>query len=359
MRRRGGRKVIGFRAKRPMNYLIFEPVHRRLAADPRLDLRFFGRLHRRGERGGARRLYELAGAGPLRFMSNLRARYYPFDLYVSSDFSIAARHAARKAHLFHGVSFKNYPLLPEVLHYDAAFAVGPYMEREFVRRGIFDEGDPRLRRVGMPKLDRLLDGRLERAAILEGLGVAADRPVVLYAPTWGQESSLDRMGERVVRGLCGRGLSVVVKLHDNSYDPRETEIDWRARLDALAHPDLVVTRSPDVVPLLFAADALVSDASSAAYEFLLLDRPVVFLAFPGQLDRYRGRADLDTWGRKVGVTIEDPADLPDAVDAALARPDEHHAIRQQAARDLFYNMGSATDAAVAVIYDLLELDPPA
>ena len=96
-----------------------------------------------------------------------------------------------------------------------------------------------------------------------------------------------------------------------------------------------------------------------AYEYLLLDRPILFLAFPGQLDHCRGRVDLETWGRKVGVTVEDAAELPAALDAALGRPCEHQAIRQQAAADLFYNVGCATPASVAEVYRLLELDPPA
>ena len=356
MRRGGDRRVIGFRAKRPMNYLIFAPVHRRLAADPRLRVYFFGTRY---GGGSVRRLYERAGAGDVRLLARAVARYYPFDLYVSSDFSVAARRAARAAHLFHGLSFKNYALSAEACRYDALCVVGPYMERGFVRRGLFAEGDRRLRRVGMPKLDCLLDGSLDRRAILEGLGCRADRPTVLYAPTWGPESSLPVMGERVLRGLCGAGVNVVVKLHDNSYDRRETSVDWSARLAALAHADLAVARSHDVVPLLFAADVLLTDASSAAYEFLLLDRPIVFLAFPGQLDRVRERADLATWGRRVGITVEEPGRVAAAVEDALASPREHAAVRQAAVRDLFFHPGRATDRAVAELYRLLELDPPA
>ena len=349
------RKVIGYRAKRPMNYLIFQPVHEELARDPRLAFLFWGKLHGRRE---ARALYERAGAERVRVVPNFVGRYYPFDLYVSADFSIASPRAHKKVHMFHGVSFKNHAVSPHAREYDAVFVVGPYMERQFVRRGIFEEGDPRMRRVGMPKLDRLLGGTLDRARILEDLGCRADRPTVLYAPTWGDQSSLGIMGEDVLRNLCGRGLNLVVKLHDNSYDPRKNPVRWAERLAALAHADLAVGRTADVVPLLFAADVLISDASSVSNEFLLLDRPIIFLEFEGQLDAFRESADVETWGRKVGETVRNAADIGGAVDRALADPRALSEIRRQAARDIFYGPGGATARAVAEIYRLLELDPP-
>ena len=57
----------------------------------------------------------------------------------------------------------------------------------------------------------------------------------------------------------------------------------------------------DVVPLMHAADLLITDISSVGFEFLQLDRPIVFMTFDNQLRRWEGRADLETWGRKTGA----------------------------------------------------------
>jgi len=356
MFRRRKKRFIGYRAKTPMNYLLFQPVHERLARDPRIELRFFGKMFGRHQ---ARRVYELAGAGQVRLMHHFVARYFPFDLYISPNFSVGSVLARTKVHTFHGVSFKNRAISRRARKFDAVFVVGPYMQRRLVEQGIFEQGDPRMRPVGMPKLDALLDGSLSREVILTELGCRADRPTVLYAPTWGAESSLHVMGEDVIRNLCGRGMNVVVKLHDSSFDPRKSHIPWVERLRELAHPDLVVTpRGRNVVPLLFAADVLISDASSVAYEYLLLDRPVIFLAFPGQLDEVGEKADLETWGRKVGITVDDAGGIAAAVESALADPSRQRDVRRQAAGDIFYNPGSATGHAVEEIYRLLELDPP-
>lgn len=42
--------------------------------------------------------------------------------------------------------------------------------------------------------------------------------------------------------------------------------------------------TPDILPTLFLADLLISDASSVANEYTLLDRPIVFLDVPEMIE---------------------------------------------------------------------------
>ena len=98
------------------------------------------------------------------------------------------------------------------------------------------------------------------------------------------------------------------------------------------------------------ADLLISDASSVANEFALLDRPIVFLDVPELIEltlRKGARLDLETWGRKGGVVVPDVPAALDAVQAGLAGPDGRSEARQAMVRDLFFNPGHATEAALA------------
>lgn len=84
-------------------------------------------------------------------------------------------------------------------------------------------------------------------------------------------------------------------------------------------------------------------------EYALLDRPMVFLDVPELLAamRAKGRAlDLETWGRKAGVTARWPDEAVEAVRWSLAHPRHGSAVRRGMARDLFFNPGRATEAAV-------------
>ncbi|MGH8428956.1 MAG: CDP-glycerol glycerophosphotransferase family protein, partial [Solimonas sp.] len=77
-----------------------------------------------------------------------------------------------------------------------------------------------------------------------------------------------------------------------------------------------------------------------------------FLDVPELLEdmRAKGRSlDLETWGRKGGVTARWPDEAVEAVRWSLAHPRNGGPVRRAMARDLFYNPGKATDAAVAWI----------
>ncbi|MBM3336059.1 CDP-glycerol glycerophosphotransferase family protein, partial [Candidatus Sumerlaeota bacterium] len=190
------------------------------------------------------------------------------------------------------------------------------------------------------------------------VGLPSNRPTVLYAPTWRKESSLYSLGEAVIAALVRKDWNVLVKLHDLCYYPSYNTVDWDARLRALEHRNLRVVRDYNVVPYLFASDLLVTDASSVANEFTLLDRPIVFVEAPRLTEKYGKTIDLETWGTKTGRVVRSADELAEAAEWALYHPGELSDVRRAAAADIFYNPGTATDRAVEQIYAALQLEAP-
>lgn len=180
------------------------------------------------------------------------------------------------------------------------------MRRALEQHGVLGEDDPHAVPIGFMKTDRLLDGSLDREAILRAEGLWGDRPVVLYAPTGAPYNSLETWGMVFLERL--RVLDVVdilVKPHDH---PKNV-VDWRAGLSVLEGEHLRIVRSTDVVESMFVSDLLVSDASSVSNEFALLDRPMVFLDVPALIAASAGKdsaLDLETWGRRAGVVARIP-----------------------------------------------------
>jgi CDP-glycerol glycerophosphotransferase (TagB/SpsB family) len=221
------------------------------------------------------------------------------------------------------------------------------MRRLFTEQQLLRDSDSRLVNVGFPKLDRLVDGTLKRTAILGRLGLSGRRPVVLYAPTGQKDNSLEHTGEAMLERLkATRKYDILIKLHDH---PRDRATDWPRRLRPLLDNHTRLVNDYDVVPYLFVADLLISDASSVSNEYALLDRPMVFLDVPQLLAGMEKKGvalDLDTWGRKGGVTTRWPDEAVEAVAWSLAHPGQGSPIRRSMARDLFYNPGRATDAAL-------------
>lgn len=262
---------------------------------------------------------------------------------------ILPRKVDRTIQIFHGISFRNKAVRSANMGCDHYFMVGPYMLSRFVEAGYLDEQDSRIAQIGFMKTDPLLDSSLDREAIRSQLGFSGERPVVLYAPTGAKKNSLETMGKAVIKKLKATGrYDLVIKPHDH---PKNKKVTWATYLQRYADNHCrIVPPEDDVIPMLYAADLLISDASSVANEFALLDRPIVFLDTPELLRKARlavdSALDLNTFGRRGGVVANGPEDVVSAVDESLATPDRRSAMRRSMVREFFYNPGKATDAAM-------------
>ncbi len=361
MSRAGGVPRILFAGYAPVHFVCFRPIYERLRRRRDVELVLSGGREADPLTGvpalSARELYAPFRIPSARIVTLGQMGRQRFDLVLSAHVSgYFPRQDRVRAQLFHGVSFRNMAVRRDVLVYDRLLLVGPYMRRLFTDQQLLREEDPRLVDIGFPKLDRLVDGSLSRRAILNRLGFSGRRPVLLYAPTGQKDNSLEHTGEAVLQRLrATRRYDIMIKLHDH---PRDRLTNWPARLRPLLDRHTRLVHDYDVVPYLFAADLLLTDASSVSNEFSLLDRPMVFLDVPQLLAAMQKKEvalDLDTWGRKGGVTTRWPDETVEAVAWSLAHPRQASATRRAMARDLFFNPGRATAAAVRWVESTLDL----
>lgn len=355
-----GPKRILFAGYAPVHFVCFKPLYDRLRRSRKVEVWLSG--GRQAQPDGtpaltAAQLYAPFRVPKSRVLELSEIDQQSFDVvfcaHVSGYFPKEDR---ERIQLFHGVSFRNMAVRRDVLVYDHLFLVGPYMRRLFTEQRMLRENDSRLVNIGFPKLDRLVDGSLDKADLLRRTGFSGRRPVILYAPTGQADNSLEHTGEAVIERLRATGkYDVMIKLHDH---PRNRGIDWPARLRPLLDKHTRLVRGLDVVPYMAAADLLISDASSVSNEFSLLDRPMVFLDVPALLAHMRRKGvalDLDTWGRKGGITARWPDDAVKAVGWSLAHPRSGSRVRRDMARDLFFNPGGATDAALRWLEQRLQI----
>jgi CDP-glycerol glycerophosphotransferase len=231
--------------------------------------------------------------------------------------------------------------------------------RRYIQAGVVAESQAVL--VGYPKADDLVNGRWSPALIRQSLGLDPSRPTAIYAPTFSVASSLHRAGLAIVRTLLDLGLNVIVKLHDRSMVPDAHYtggIDWPRQFSVFdTRSGFALARGADVEPFLAGADILVTDHSTVGFEFALLDRPIVVYDAPDLLRA--ARIDLERWTslRAMSHVAHTPSELAIAVGEALANPTSMAAERRRA-RDLFASPGAATQRALALVYELLDLAPP-
>jgi hypothetical protein len=355
------RKRILFDAASPMSFAVFSPVYERLRRDTRLEL-WFTSL---GEVWEANDIF-----GPAGITANIvppsTAAWMKVDAYVNADFwdMTWVHRRTRRIHLFHGVAGKYgldapVDLAPTIAAFDCLMFANADRRRRYVEAGLVPDEDLKAALIGYPKIDCLVDGSLDRERIARALALDAAVPTVIYAPTWSPYSSLNAMGMEIVERLAAEGLQVIVKLHDRSYDQRQRGsggIDWGARLSRYqSHPRVRVVRQADGSPLLAVSDAMVSDHSSIAFEYMLLDRPIVVIDCPELIEQAGVSVDKVQQLRSAAHVVAGPGQMARAIVDALKNPTRLSAQRRQIANRLFYRPGTATDRAVVLIYRLLRL----
>ncbi len=158
-------------------------------------------------------------------------------------------------------------------------------------------------RYGIPRTDLFFD-QARRAAALDRIrrtyALPDGRTVILYAPTFRGETTTrarydDLLDLRLMHEVLGEDHVVLLRLHP--FVRRAVHIP--PELAAFA---IDASGDPDINELMLVSDLLVTDYSSAIYEFALLGRPILFLA-----------PDDDTYERERGFYLDFPDDLPGPV----------------------------------------------
>jgi CDP-glycerol glycerophosphotransferase (TagB/SpsB family) len=305
-------------------------------------------------------------SGSIRLIEPRRAAMIRFDAYVASDFMWARLlRDTMRVQVFHGVGGKYGFDNPDASMRDwhRLFFVNERRLRNFIASGAIEADSPAIRLVGMPKADCLVDGTFNRDQVLLELGLDPARPTVLYAPTWSPASSLNAMGVELIEALGRMPINVIMKLHDRSRDLRDRYsggVDWAARLQPLLVPGKgALAPGHDISPYLVAADVMVTDHSSAGFEFLLRDRPLVRIHRPQLIELANVHPDYVALLASVSRSVDDLRATIAAIEQALERPEEQSAERRRVAADLFYRPGGATARSMRELYDVIEMAPAA
>lgn len=184
--------------------------------------------------------------------------------------------------VWHGIPFKGFDADDfKVQHrYDETWVASPLLAELYVKK--FGFAPQQVITTGYARTDRLVKRTEDTAAIRAELGVPAAGPLILFAPTWVQDDkgrSLYPFGHseseflRALSDVAGRhGATVMMRAHLNSGD--EFEVNYA---NVVAVPQ---GRFPDTEAVLLVSDVLICDWSSIAFDYLVLERPTLFLDVP-------------------------------------------------------------------------------
>lgn len=354
------RRRLLINARTAMNYATVAPIVERLQRDERLEFYFAA-----SEKPELTESIYAAAVQPFKFVTPFQASLIQFDVYLAADFLwMNLPRGARRVQTFHGVAGKYrtvYDAPSESMRsWDRLFFINNRRLRHFIECGAIDEGSNAARLIGMPKLDCLVDGSLQRDRLLREMGIDPARRTILYAPTWSAHSSVVSMGEELVRRLGAAGYALIVKLHDRSRDLQFVNsggVDWGARLEPLLQSfGGVLAKGHNSSPYLAAADVMITDHSSVGFEYLLLDRPLIRIHVPELIRNTDIEPSYVDLLASASTSVNNVAETVAAVEQSFANPGDSSATRIAVANEMFYKPGTATDRAVSELYELMETD---
>jgi CDP-ribitol ribitolphosphotransferase len=168
-------------------------------------------------------------------------------------------------------------------------------------------------RLGMPRTDLFFDeAEIARRseAVRRRYGLPEGRRVILYAPTFRGDSVtdarfVDHLDLDLLRTMLGDDHVVMLRLHPFVRD--------RPRIGTGLGSFVVdVSGHPDIHELMLVSDMLVTDYSSAIYEYALLGRPILFFA-----------PDQDAYERERGFYFDYRSGVPGPVFETTRELGEH------------------------------------
>ncbi|MET9962911.1 bifunctional glycosyltransferase family 2 protein/CDP-glycerol:glycerophosphate glycerophosphotransferase [Streptomyces sp. NPDC006326] len=255
-----------------------------------------------------------------------RARYYVVNDSVPLRFQRRAGQVVVQT--WHGTPIKeighdfihDYYTSPEVLEaleHDSAqwslLASPSSYATPLLKRALGYQGE--VIEAGSPRTDALVRPDAERIAeVRRRLGLPEGKKVVLYMPTWRENREAWTGGYKLdlqidldaARRELGKDHVLLVRGHHHVTEQVRDSVRDGFVID--------VSRWPDAADLLLVADVLISDYSSAIFDFALTDRPI--LLFTYDLEHYRTTLrgfNFDLAEKAPGPLLADSESLIEAV----------------------------------------------
>jgi CDP-glycerol glycerophosphotransferase (TagB/SpsB family) len=242
------------------------------------------------------------------------------------------------------VLYRLFPYLDGTRSFDR-FCVSSDQVRESFQEA-FRIPDSTMVTVGQPRNDCLSPdfplepGLFPEVALLEQLK-RDDAKLVAWLPTYRRRVGDDIVrllheygfdDSRLAQLLSERNLRLVIKPHPLE---REALTGWLGD-----RKNIVLYDYPDPYPLLRYTDVLVTDYSSVFFDFLLLDRPVIFAPFDHEAyQKYSGTFYYEYDEITPGAKCSDWAALTDEIERVVgddgAGPDDGFAAARGDVRDRF------------------------
>lgn len=265
------------------------------------------------------------------FISETCAAYLPISLEV-----LYGLNQVKRIQLYHGVVDKNWTYSDLNNEYDLLLVPGQYAQARLTGIGISRE---KIKVIGYPKFDTYFRNRQKK---YKRTGI---KPTILYAPTWGILSSLPFMLGKIIE--LSKKYNVIFKPH------YYTEYYY---ISMLKNYHVKIADDPDITKYFYQSDLMISDTSSAMFEFLITGKPVIIIDLQLWLDKGVGSNSPqgpEIQARNYFYRVKNLNELESVINKCLMKPYPHP---PAFLGSLFKNSKNAGKRASQEILEFIKLD---
>ena len=260
--------------------------------------------------------------------------------------------------LWHGIPMKNigYKSTKNVNKYFRLFAksinyytVSSNFDKEIIKEA-FEFTDDNIAITGLQTNDYL---NKDHSHVLKENDYLNNHKVILYAPTF-RETGMSFLNFSEL--LPVKELNALLEKHDAYFLYRshfntsdEQSLEQFTRIKS-ASTDIF----PTAQPLLFYSDILISDYSGIFFDYLLMDRPIIFYNY--DIESYRTHRGLimNYEENTPGPKVNNQSDLLNAIEEYLINPDKDKEFREEIKKKFHkYEDGKACERTYELIKSLM------
>ena len=278
--------------------------------------------------------------------------------------------SASKILVFHSVCYKKYIMSLDNLElFDFLFLPSDYHRLEIMKR-FGKKWEDKLKVVGWPRADKLLElnsaNDISIESKLSSINLDPTKKTLMYAPTWNSFDNgkmfpelfgedVDAFEQLAIR--CNElNLNLIIRLH-----PFMAKLIESKELQVIAEKHSVlwgIDQHRGYIEdggqeLLLLTDYLISDVSGIISEFMMLDKPIIFIE--PDADGFRWSESDLTENLRPGMVTKTLDELLLAIETSIKYPEEYSLARKEIVNKIFYKLdGSATSRACDTILTLSE-----
>ena len=194
-------------------------------------------------------------------------------IFFANPYEKAKDLAAITVFLEHGIGAKSTSFFSSIAYFDIYLAEG--MQKYARLKSLYPEHAHKLALVGFSKFDAIVHfSSQEKDALFEKYGLDKNKKTILYAPTF-FPSSIERMADDFPAQFAA--YNIWVKPHYLTYERSKykNQLKKFALWAKYDNCTILPLSQYNLVPFLATSDVMISDESSAMFEFASLNKPVI------------------------------------------------------------------------------------